>query len=77
MQSLQEMQARVSATSVLQGLLRATKAGLGLGGVTESMLSEGGESPSQAKVMVTSPPAETWVRVGGGARVFSQVTLLA
>lgn len=47
-----------------RGLLRTTKAVLGLGGVTEHMLSEGGD-PSQAKAMVTSPPTESRVRVGG------------
>lgn len=38
---------------------------LGLGGVAWSMLSEGDESLSQAKAMVTSPHAETRMRVAG------------
>lgn len=59
-----------------RGLLGTTKAVLGLG-LTESMFCEGGESPSQATVIVTNPPAGTRVREEGGARVFSQVTLLA
>lgn len=49
------------------GLLRATKVVLGLGRLqrTCSVMGEGGASPSQAKAIVTSPPAETSVRVGG------------
>lgn len=48
-----------------RGLLGTTKAVvLGLG-VTESVLCEGGESPSQATVIVTTSPAGTRVRRGG------------